>query len=69
MQFYVTQFSVQSIIKMEQDEDVVVKHKEFVDVKDNVDEEPNNQYFKQQARVISAAKQERPGNSCQNNIK
>ncbi|WVY98278.1 hypothetical protein V8G54_030429 [Vigna mungo] len=34
--------------KMEQDEDVVVKHKEFVDVKDNVDEEPNSQYFKQQ---------------------
>lgn len=48
MQFYVTQFSVQSIIKMEQDKDVVVKHKEFVDVKYNVDEEPNSQYFKQQ---------------------
>ncbi|XP_022640466.1 kinesin-like protein KIN-14G [Vigna radiata var. radiata] len=34
--------------EMEQDKDVVVKHKEFVDVKYNVDEEPNSQYFKQQ---------------------
>ncbi|BAT95101.1 hypothetical protein VIGAN_08176500 [Vigna angularis var. angularis] len=37
--------------EMEEDGDVVVKHKEFVDVKDNVDEEPNSQYFKQQELI------------------
>ncbi|KAL9318684.1 hypothetical protein ACSQ67_015201 [Phaseolus vulgaris] len=41
------EFSVQSIIKMEEDEDVEVKQKECDDAKYNVDEEPNSQNFKQ----------------------
>jgi len=36
---------------MEEDEDVVVKHKECDDVKYNVNEEPNSQHFKKQELI------------------
>ncbi|QCE07290.1 kinesin family member C2/C3 [Vigna unguiculata] len=37
--------------EMEEDEDVVVKHKECDDVKYNVNEEPNSQHFKKQELI------------------